>query len=123
MHADNATYDIIYDDGKVDHGLAADCVRRFVPFSLNEMVQVTHTTEGEPHETRKKSRVQVVEVYNGGEFYDLASIDGHGTLYRRIPPSQIRRIYEPSPRKLNHNQREHLGRAVSTVRDKIGAAG
>lgn len=96
VHAHNATYDIDYDDGKVDRGLSSTCVRRYVPHHADDIVWIQET-DG----TNKSIRCKVFKVYdnpkgtNQKELYDLVPVDDTADsprIYQRVPPNRIRRI-------------------------------
>ena len=83
VNADRQTWDVVYEDGEEDFGLCHTCVWSFVPYALDDEVDVrTHADEF--------SAATVVAVHGFGS-YDVR-VKGSGKLFRKVGFSSLRRF-------------------------------
>lgn len=76
-------FDIQYDDGEVDEGMLPRCVRRFVPYKLDELVEIRIEDE--------YVRGRIVEVEDDDQ-YSVKLENGDGHIFKSVPTGEIRRF-------------------------------
>ena len=81
--ANEAIYDVEYEDGEIDESLSSDCVRPFVPYQVGDVVEARVSEES-------FAPGKIVQVYDSEEVYDVKT--DQGTFLSKLSAGNIRRF-------------------------------
>ena len=105
--ANRGVWDVIYDDGDTANDLCRTCVRPFIPYAINEAIDVAVGPD-----EYVPSHVVAIHHQSNDLFYDVVLDDDSKQLIRNVPYKGLRRKYR------NENDDES---SILTIRTRVMA--